>query len=166
MRWGGCGSVFRLRVPPTAPRTSSSLWDLTVLYHFTGGSDGGGPQDDLAFDSSGNIYGTAGGGGDNGTGVIYELSRSGSGWAETVLYSAPNCDRCSPSGGVVFDNSGNLYGVFYMGGPYGYGAVYELSPSESGWTEQTVYGFTGGSDGQWPNRGTDAKSVGQSVRHD
>ena len=52
--------------------------------------------------------------------------------------------------GVVADNAGNLYGVFQRGGPIGPGLVYELTNSGSGWSEQIVWAFTGGSDGEEP----------------
>jgi hypothetical protein len=35
----------------------------SVLYNFTGGSDGGDPQSSLTFDAAGNLYGTTHGGG-------------------------------------------------------------------------------------------------------
>jgi len=45
----------------------------TVLYTFTGGTDGGYPVADLFRDSAGNLYGTASGGG-SGSGVIFRLN--------------------------------------------------------------------------------------------
>jgi uncharacterized repeat protein (TIGR03803 family) len=154
----GCGTVFHLKPLPSAPKSALAPWNETVIYRFTGGSDGGIPTGDLIFDQSGNIYGTAAGGGDlscgpppGGCGVIYELIPSGSAWTETVLYSPQNSsDGYDPFGGVVFDSSGNLYGTFFYGGLYGNGAVYQLSPSGSGWTHQTLHDFTGGSDGALP----------------
>ena len=65
-----------------------------------------------------------------------------------------NGDGEFPWGGVIFDNTGNLYGVMTNGGPYGNGAVYELAPSGSGWTESTIHGFTfQGNDGMGPQSG-------------
>jgi uncharacterized repeat protein (TIGR03803 family) len=45
-----------------------------------------------------------------------------------------------------------LYGTTYDGGAYGYGSVYELSPSSSGWTRTVLYSFTGGKDGREPSQ--------------
>lgn len=119
------------------------------------------PLADLTFDSLGNIYGTTFHGGSAGNGVIYEVTPSGGAWTETVLYSPPNSDDGTLAlGGIVFDNSGDINGVFALGGPYGYGVVYELSPSGSGWTEQTVHGFTDGSDGAQPMGGLIRDSTG------
>lgn len=133
----GNGTFYRLRPPAVPPRSALAQWNETVLHRFTG-SDGASPQGDLTFDQSGNIYGTTTNGGNAGGGAIYELAFSAGNWTETVLYSAQGYR--TPSGGVVFDGSGNLYGVFEQGGSLGDGAVYELSPTGSGWTEQILYG--------------------------
>ena len=65
----------------------------TVLYSFTGGSDGGSPQGTLVADAAGNLYGTASAGGapqcSGGCGVVFELTRPakpGQNWTETVLH--------------------------------------------------------------------------------
>lgn len=62
----GYGSVFKLT-------RSGGGWTYSSLHDFTGGSDGGNPFCKLAFDSSGNLYGTAFGGGANGKGVIFQI---------------------------------------------------------------------------------------------
>ena len=75
------------------------------------------------------------------------LSRPG----ETVLYAFNwNSDGANPTGGVVRDSSGNLYGALHNGGAYGEGSVFELSPSKGGWKETTLHSFTGGADGRLP----------------
>ncbi len=160
------GTVYHLTPLETVPKSAVAFWNETVLYDFSG-SDGASPQGDLTFDQSGNIYGTtiAGGTGNCnytfGCGTVYELTPSGGGWTETVLYSPQNKGAAyGLYGGVVFDKSGNLYGVFNAGGPYGYGGVYQLSPSGSGWTEKTLYGFTGSSDGDGPVGGLIMDSSG------
>jgi uncharacterized repeat protein (TIGR03803 family) len=155
----GCGTVFHLRPPTAAPKSALFSWNETVIYRFTGGSDGANPLGDLIFDQSGNIYGTAVNGGSF-AGVIYKLTPSGSGWAETVLYSPQDSNNgINPYGGVIFDSSGNLYGVFRNGGPSSTGTVYELSPSGSGWTEQTIHAFNG-RDGAYPEGGLILDSSG------
>jgi len=137
------GTVFHLRPPAQAPKSAMAPWDMTVLYRFHG-SDGAYPQGDLTFDRSGSVYGTTTDGG-GGQGAIYELTPSGDSWTEAVLYSPQDYGRDGrlPYGGVVFDPTGNLYGTFSESGPYGSGTVYQLSPSESGWTERTIHAFTG-----------------------
>jgi len=60
-------------------------------------------------------------------------------------------DGDSPSGALVMDSKGNLYGVTGFGGGSGYGTVYELSPTGNGqWTETVLYSFTGPPDGYEP----------------
>jgi uncharacterized repeat protein (TIGR03803 family) len=82
------GTVFSLRPPATACTAALCPWLETILYRFTGGADGGNPYyGDLIFDQAGTIYGTTHGGGVSGGGVVFKLTRSGSGWTESVLWS-------------------------------------------------------------------------------
>jgi uncharacterized repeat protein (TIGR03803 family) len=156
----GWGTIFHLKPAPVAPRNALAPWIETVLYSFTGGNDGAKPQGDLLIEPSGNIYGTAISGG-TGDGVVYELAPSGGNWTESVLYAAQDSTGTLPWGGVVSDAAGNLYGVFENSGPNGVGAVYQLSPSGSGWTEQTIHAFTYvGSDGGFPYGGLILDSSG------
>jgi len=77
---------------------------------------------------------------------------------EQVLYSFCSLDNCTdgdgPAGGLIFDNSGNLYGVTQSGGANGYGGVFELTPNVGGgWTETVLYSFctaSGCADGRTP----------------
>src|SRR5262249_54158472 len=67
--WGGVyngGTIFKLD-----PRKQE-----TVLYNFTGGTDGGYPVGGLIRDTNGNIYGTTAGGGDPtcGCGTVFKLT--------------------------------------------------------------------------------------------
>ncbi len=124
----------------------------TVLYNFTGGSDGGTPQSRLTPDGNGNFYGTTYAGG-LGYGTVFELSPNGSGgWDETVLYSfTGGMDGAYPTfSTVIFDGEGNLYGTAAEGGANGYGVVFELSSAGDKWTESVLYSFGYGTDGQTP----------------
>ena len=71
---------------------------------------------------------------------------------ETILYSFKGSpDGFGPSGGLISDQSGNLFGVTSQGGANGLGTVFELSPNGTGgWNETVLYNFTGGADGQYP----------------
>ena len=58
-------------------------------------------------------------------------------------------DGGSPTGGVVADPAGNVYGPM-SGGQSGYGFVYELASRNQGWVFSPLYNFTGGSNGSAP----------------
>jgi hypothetical protein len=86
-------------------------------------------------------------------------------WKEKVLYSFQGTpDGAVPTGAVVFDKAGNLYGATGDGGasncdgPGQCGTVYQLSPpvQEGGsWTETVLYVFKGHAynDGATPEGG-------------
>lgn len=167
----GCGVVYELSLV-------SGVWQETVLYSFTGGSDGGVPYAGLVFDSSGNLYGTtqfggiSGGCSGFGCGVIFELSPSGSSWTEMVLHTfTGGSDGAYPVAGLIFDAAGNLYGTASAGGNStsgcvyqridGCGVVFELLPGSGGaWTETALHTFTDGSDGAAPVAGLIFDSTG------
>jgi uncharacterized repeat protein (TIGR03803 family) len=66
----------------------------------------------------------------------------------TVLYSfGPLPDGEEPSGTLVRDKSGNLYGTTTIGGAYNLGTVFTLTPSGK---ETVLYSFSGGTDGAEP----------------
>jgi uncharacterized repeat protein (TIGR03803 family) len=66
---------------------------------------------------------------------------------ETVLWNfGYDGDGASPSGRLIFDASGNIFGTTAVGGTNclsngGCGTVFELSPSAGGWTEAVLYDF-------------------------
>jgi uncharacterized repeat protein (TIGR03803 family) len=59
----GAGTVFEL----------DSTGNETVLYSFTGGSDGGNPHGGVVLDPSGNLYGTTTAGGNYDVGTVFKL---------------------------------------------------------------------------------------------
>ncbi|MGC2111681.1 MAG: choice-of-anchor tandem repeat GloVer-containing protein [Candidatus Korobacteraceae bacterium] len=148
----GCGTVYNLRPPASAPASALTPWTETVLYRFAGGADGESPGPaTLVFDSTGNLYGTTELGGSAGLGTVYKLTPGNGGWTKTELHSFTGAqDGSHPMSGVIFDNAGNLYGTTSDGGANGLGTVYQLTPAGSGWTETTLHAFSGSSDGQFP----------------
>jgi uncharacterized repeat protein (TIGR03803 family) len=120
---------------------SNGGWKETVLYDFNG-DDGFNPNSGLLLDNAGNLYGTTEAGGAEYSGVVFEVSRNGSGWTEQVLSAVdfPDTDTC---GGVVMDGQGNLFGTSgcdSLGKP---GGVFELTPSNGSWTFNKLYSFSG-----------------------
>jgi uncharacterized repeat protein (TIGR03803 family) len=121
----------------------------TVLYSFTGGTDGGSPRASVILDSSGNLYGTTRAGGASGKGVVFKLDTTNH---ETVLYSFTGGTDGSTPSFVIRDSAGNLYGTTVFGGLSGCGAsgcgvVFKLDTTGH---ETVLYSFTGGADGGIP----------------
>jgi uncharacterized repeat protein (TIGR03803 family) len=132
----------------------SSKGKETVLYSFTGGSDGANPNGGVVHDpATGDIYGTAAGGGDSGNGVIFRLVADGT---YTVLHSFTGSDGQGPIGSLLRDELGNLYGVAYGGGGSGSGTVFELT---AGGTLNILHEFNG-SDGSGPSATLNRDSAG------
>jgi uncharacterized repeat protein (TIGR03803 family) len=143
----GAGTVFSLW-------RSGSTWIHTVLYSFRGGLDGGQPYGGVTLDAQGNLYGTAvvggtGGACEDGCGVAYKLTKSGSTYSHSVLHNfTGGADGSGPGQGLSFDSYGNLYGMTAIGGQYGLGVVYQLRPTGDGtYGFGVVHAFTGGDDG-------------------
>lgn len=146
--------------------TSSGPWTETVLHGFSiaYGKDGGSPNGSLVIDQAGNLFGTASYGGNGcdasgGCGIAFELSKGSSGkWTETIIHEfSAGSDGAFPSGGLITDKDGNLYGVTFDGGGgtgvgcnYGCGTVYELLNTGGQWNETVLYSFQGSNDGSEP----------------
>jgi uncharacterized repeat protein (TIGR03803 family) len=128
--------------------------NFSVLYTFTGGTDGDSPQSGVIRDPAGNLYGTTYYGGTGFSGVIYKVDTTGH---ETVLYNFTYTDGGEPIAGVIFDSAGNLYGTTYYGGAANAGVVYELDTARN---YTLLYSFTGGADGGNPRAGVLRDSAG------
>ncbi len=120
----GLGTVYELM--PQA----GGIWTEKLLHNFGDGSDGQKPYAGLIFDTAGNLYGAAEIGGTYNGGVALELTPQENGtWTETILHNfGSGTDAKYPMGALTFDASGNLFGTTMLGGPGGYGAVYEIIP--------------------------------------
>ena len=100
----------------------------SVLYSFTGGSDGAIPRSGLIRDAKGNLYGTTSFGPVNSSvqcnaatcGVVFKLTPSGT---ETVLYKFPG--RYEPVGDLLLDQ-GYLWGTTLGGGTANAGVVFKV----------------------------------------
>jgi uncharacterized repeat protein (TIGR03803 family) len=119
-----------------------------ILHIFTGGVTDGDRCEAGLILVKGDFYGTASGGGAFDDGIIFKLDMRGN---ETVLYSfAGSPDGASPTGSLVADGAGNLYGTTLSGGTSNYGTLFRL---DSNGTLSILYNFTGGTDGSGPYAG-------------
>lgn len=171
----GCGIVFKL-----TPPTSGTTWTRSILATFQGGStDGAEPLGPVARDAAGNIYGITqygglrpsgvydpcgtlpNGAGDGLCGTAFKLtySASGNSYTKSILhFFVDGSDGSIPSGGVVIDSKGNVYGTTLQGGnissnctQFGYsgcGVVFQLAAA-SAYAKTNVHLFNG-TDGASP----------------
>ena len=147
----GNGTVFEL-VPPSG---SGEPWTETVLYNFSGGSDGYSPYAVPTIGATGALYGTTVAGGSSDKGTVFKLTPPGTGggaWKETVLHNFNGSDGGFPYAGVVFGANGAIYGTTAGSVNAGNGSAFELSPpSGNGWTETVLHKFSGNADGGAPH---------------
>ena len=170
-----CGTVFSL-TPPASP---GGAWTETVLHDFSG-SDGCYPVGNVVIGNDRVLYG-----GVTGSGISFEgepeqvgpgvfsltpPATPGADWTEAVLHLFG--DYTSYPNGLTIGSGGVLYGTTKYGGsgpcsapniPTGCGVVFELVPppnSGDAWLEATLYNFTGGADGAFPQTGVAIGSGG------
>jgi uncharacterized repeat protein (TIGR03803 family) len=161
------GTVFKLT------KNSNGNWTESVLYSFTGGSDGANPLwCGVILDATGNLYGMTSGGGAQGMGVVYKLTpNSGGGWTYNLLHTfAGGNDGSYPQVGILaFNTAGNLYGATsdgvdnYGNCPNGddCGSIFEMTPQSDGsWKEQVIFRFDG-SRGRRPDGTVSFDSAGR-----
>ncbi len=167
----GYGTAFKLVPTPNGP----TAWKYTTLYSFCTSPDcidGSYPEAGLIADAAGNLYGTTSEGGavelaPSNFGTVFMLTRSGSSYTESVLYSFTGLgDGAYPRAGLIWFN-GELYGTTEEGGDsdscldIGCGTVFKLTPTSSGpWILTVLYAFHGLSDGAYPLAGVIADAAG------
>lgn len=150
----GCGTIFELT------KANHGKWNKRTLYAFKAdaASQCTATPSALTMDSTGNLFGENELGGQQHFGSVFELSPNSGAWTFKTVYVFNGTEGIRPLGGLVFDQTGNLYGTTKDGGSPGCGSgcgtVFELSPSSGGnWTESLLHRFAGGSDGAAPVAG-------------
>jgi len=130
------GVVFKL----------DSSASYSVLYSFSGGSDGAHPNSPVTLDTAGNIYGTTTRGGEYDNGVVYKIDPQG---RASILYILGNGDQPpdTPTA-LALDAHGNLYGISALGGAANAGLIFKLGTSGKA---TILYSFTGGTNGFLPS---------------
>ena len=146
--YNGSGTVFKLT-------PSGSGYSESILYSFSGGSDGANPYAGLIFDDKGALYGTTSAGGHKGSGTVFKLTPSGSAYSESTLYRFQGGnDGANPYAGLIFDEKGALYGTTAGGGSNGFGTVFNLTPfGSSEYGETVLLSFGGRNGGAHPDAG-------------
>jgi len=147
------GLVFEL----SPPQAGATTWQYQTIYDLTSQKNNT-LVGDLLLYGSGTIVGVSQANSTNPNGSAFELVPPANGqgaWSYTLIYSFQGgTDGAHPSGGLIADGRGNLYGATLDGGLTNSGTVFELSPPTGGatsWTSQVLYSFLGGdTDGSQP----------------
>ncbi len=149
--WGGsqsyAGTVFQL-----SPATGGG-WTENILYTLDQ-QTGVGVQNEIGgvvFDSSGNIYGSSGGG-------VFDLTPSSSGWTETTIYPFPGgYGPSNPYSGVAIEHSSILWGTTAWGGGgtcnnngNGCGTLYRVQKINGVWQQNALFHFRDQTKGWFP----------------
>jgi uncharacterized repeat protein (TIGR03803 family) len=125
---------------------------LTTLVGFAG-ANGSVPDCDLIADAHGDLFGTTSRGGTNNNGTVFELAKTSSGYASTptTLVSFNGGDGSLPTGSLLADAHGNLFGTTQLGGANNDGTVFEIAKTPTGYasTPTTLVSFNG-ADGASP----------------
>ena len=126
-----------------SPQTFTTLhsFDLTDGAYVVAG---------LVQATNGDLYGTTGSGGTNGSGTVFKITPNGT---LTTLYSFCSQSNCTDGAGpnqLIQATNGDFYGTASSGGANGSGTIFKITPSA---TLTTLYSFCsqiGCADGQDP----------------
>jgi uncharacterized repeat protein (TIGR03803 family) len=77
-----------------------------------------------------------------------------------VIFSFAGNDGEYADTDLETDYAGNIYGTTVLGGDFGSGTVFQLSPTPNGWVHTVLYSFTGGADGGEPYKGVSLDRAG------
>jgi uncharacterized repeat protein (TIGR03803 family) len=131
-----------------------------VDFDFT---DGRYPAGSLIADAAGDLFGTTLYGGADSGGTVFEIARTKHGYASapTTLVSFDGSDGEYPSGSLIADAAGDLFGTTSAGGGNGDGTVFEIAKTKGGYatTPTTLVSFTG-SNGAGPGGSLIADAAG------
>jgi uncharacterized repeat protein (TIGR03803 family) len=130
------GTVFKI----TADGTLTTLYSFCPKKNCTNGD---GPAPGLLLAPDGNFYGMTGGGGENNSGTVFEISPTGHlktlyNFCSVKTSSGYCADGNEPLSTLVQGRNGNLYGTTYGGGTSAEGSIFEITPSG---TLTTLYSF-------------------------
>jgi uncharacterized repeat protein (TIGR03803 family) len=123
------------------PPTTGKHWRYKNLIDFNQ-TNGALPWGGVILSADGStIYGSTSYGGVNNKGTVFAFTLESGKWKFKSIYSFDGLNGLQPAGNLALDTAGNLYGATYEGGANDWGAIFQLVPGESGWTENLLYSF-------------------------
>jgi hypothetical protein len=155
------GTVFEI------PKTSTGYGTLITLVSFNG-ANGAYPYSGLISDAAGDLFGTTNQGGayggppPNGYGTVFEIPKTGTGYGTPiVLVSFNNTNGANPYGGLISDAAGDLFGTTTGGGgANGYGTVFEIPKTSTGYGAPITLVSFNGANGADPYSGLISDAAG------
>jgi uncharacterized repeat protein (TIGR03803 family) len=149
-------AAFLFLVAVSQPAQSQTY---RIIHNFTNkGNDGATPYGGPVLDAKGSLFGTTYVGGTDGDGSVYRITRSGSTWKYTSLYSFKNSpDGIGPGfGSLAIGADGALFGTTEGGGYFG--SLFEICSCKG--REVQIHQFGMGTDGAQPIGGVVIDSAG------
>ena len=155
----GGGTVFEI-----AKTGGSYASTPTILASFTP-TNGPGVAAGLIMDAAADLFGTTYAGGVNGYGSVFEIAKTGNGYANTptTLASFNGTDGATPEAGLIIDSAGDLFGTTSGGGNFSEGTVFEIAKTGGSYagTPTTLVSFNvGNGDGGYPAAALFADAAG------
>lgn len=159
--WSLCAAILvlggPLRAATDTTRTDQSTPEA-ILYTFHN-TDGRDPQGTLIQGKDGAYYGATYAGGVHTQGTLFKITSAGQ---ITTLHNfgdtGDNLDGIYPSGGLVMDSQGVLYGVTLYGGANSRGTVFSYDPTANVYTVIYAFDMIGG-----PNIPTNVTLAGNAL---
>jgi uncharacterized repeat protein (TIGR03803 family) len=130
----GFGTMFE--IAKTAGGYASAP---TTLVTFDG-LNGAEPVAGLVADFNGDLFGTTEFGGANDRGTVFEIKKTPGGYASTptTLVSFSGANGRSPAGSLIADANGDLFGTTSSGGADGFGTVFEIAKTSTGYANAPI----------------------------
>ncbi len=125
----GDGTVFE--ITKSGGSYASTPTTLTSFYGYNGAN----PWGVLIDEAAGDLFGTTSGGGANGDGTVFEIANTSTGYASTptTLVSFNYTNGANPTGGLILDAAGDLFGTTADGGANSFGTVFEIAKTSTGY---------------------------------
>jgi len=155
------GATYGSKQYGTVFSVSAGGGNFATLHNFAQ-SDGAYPLGGV-FLSGNTLYGTTYQGGSMNAGTLYSINVAGGNVSNIYNFSSLNSSNANGGGAYPYArpvlSGSTLYGTAPNGGLYGYGVVYSVQTNGTGFT--TLYNFTGGSDGAYPE--SDVLVIGNTL---